>query len=1359
MAAAQASSKLLFLINAKQHGAGAVVIAWQPAGNYVATAGANRQVHIYDRYGQVVDDVGITAGGAILGMDWDCEGETLAIMQQNNSALIFWDIATRKTSMVETNMKDLSFLKWNVNGPELAVGTGKGNLVLYNKRTTRIQQMLGKHTKKICGGQWNPLNQLALISEDKNLSINNQGGDQIRQEGLKGIPEDVLMPTSGTGKSVRSEVISVLVGNKNVIIFNKDSSDLPMELAFVPKYGDITLHRWLHDDYLVVGFSGGYVTVVSPRSKDAGNEVFTKQLFKGSVQDIQVCESMRRVAVCGDHAVKFIDCVGWRELTEDQLQLQGTCDKIRWTGDGSVLSVGTVDGNVFNYLARMPVMNASSGTMIAYLSSLREVVVRDAVDDSKSLAISIEMEPSFMGLGRNHVAMGMNNMCWFYSCDKNGQKIGEHQYLATVEEIKMSSTMAAVRYDGRIQLHGILGDPDGKKTRTFPEDDGDDSPITAHHLTEQFLIYTTKRGSVVYYSIEDAAVPNEYRHEAGITMLFPNASGTRCVFVDELGQGYIYNPVDSSLLEIPKFPKDAQRVLWDLMDRTTFLVASVAELHTYVYSPISMTGPAIKKVSTSERSSPDSPIVLLNGTVSCQTAGGSVSTFVLDSHSQLAENPDDPRPLNPEKQFKQALALGRLEEAAQYCEGQGPDEKMAAQLMKTSMEALDVQVAMRAARMAGDVGMTIALGKLLDVEDKNLLAGSMAMFVGDYSLAQDLLLSSSRPVAALELRADLMQWEPAIRLAETLDPQRIPASCLQYADQLQALGEYESALERYQQAMQSHFMASGRDVQVNLSTEHVNHCKAGMARMHIKMGNTTKGFQIAVECGDAVCIECATIMESMKQYADAALLYEKGKNYEKAANLYITKLKDIKAATPLLAKVSTPKLHIKFAQAKEKQGQYREAAEAYERGKDHNSVVRLYLQQLNEPQKACSIVRNTRSVEGAADIAKYCEGQGDYRTAIEFLIVAKENQKAAELAQSHDLMDSYAHFMHNDGTQHEYVAMAQYYESKQQPEKAAEFYERAGKYAPALKLFLSVGDRCVEKAIEVVGLARNEVLTNTLVDYLMGEHDSAPKDPKFIYKLYTALGNYRQAARTAVLIARQEMQELGNYKVAHKMLYDMFRDLDSGNIPVPRELEETLMLLHSYILVKVLVKQGDHEAAARMLIRAAKNISKFPKHLVPILTSTVIECQRANLKKTSFEYASMLMRPEYRPQIAEAYKKKIESIVRKPTKQEDDEPVTPCPYCAMKSPCSTLDCPQCKNHVPYCIATGLRMVANDWTHCPSCHFPALFSKFKALIDSEGACPMCEEQIQAASIHKVENPEEFLNRAAKRLETEEDEKKG
>lgn len=50
--------------------------------------------------------------------------------------------------------------------------------------------------------------------------------------------------------------------------------------------------------------------------------------------------------------------------------------------------------------------------------------------------------------------------------------------------------------------------------------------------------------------------------------------------------------------------------------------------------------------------------------------------------------------------------------------------------------------------------------------------------------------------------------------------------------------------------------------------------------------------------------------------------------------------------------------------------------------------------------------------------------------------------------------------------------------------------------------------------------------------------------------------------------------------------------------------------------------------------------------VVPILTSTVIECHRSGLKSSSFSYAAMLMRPEYRQKIDLKYKKKIEQIVR-----------------------------------------------------------------------------------------------------------------
>lgn len=37
---------------------------------------------------------------------------------------------------------------------------------------------------------------------------------------------------------------------------------------------------------------------------------------------------------------------------------------------------------------------------------------------------------------------------------------------------------------------------------------------------------------------------------------------------------------------------------------------------------------------------------------------------------------------------------------------------------------------------------------------------------------------------------------------------------------------------------------------------------------------------------------------------------------------------------------------------------------------------------------------------------------------------------------------------------------------------------------------------------------------------------------------------------------------------------------------------------------------------------------------VPILTSTVIECYRANMKLSAFNFASILMKPEYRQQVS-----------------------------------------------------------------------------------------------------------------------------
>lgn len=112
------------------------------------------------------------------------------------------------------------------------------------------------------------------------------------------------------------------------------------------------------------------------------------------------------------------------------------------------------------------------------------------------------------------------------------------------------------------------------------------------------------------------------------------------------------------------------------------------------------------------------------------------------------------------------------------------------------------------------------------------------------------------------------------------------------------------------------------------------------------------------------------------------------------------------------------------------------------------------------------------------------------------------------------------------------------------------------------------------------------------------------------------------------------------------------------------------------------------------------SFSFFFIDIVPILTSTVIECQRAGLKQAAFNFAAMLMRPEYRTQIDIKYSKKIEAIVRKPPRAKDsepeDEPLTPCPYCKSKVPETEITCDKCKNTIPFCIAT-VKIVFSGYT--------------------------------------------------------------
>ena len=98
--------------------------------------------------------------------------------------------------------------------------------------------------------------------------------------------------------------------------------------------------------------------------------------------------------------------------------------------------------------------------------------------------------------------------------------------------------------------------------------------------------------------------------------------------------------------------------------------------------------------------------------------------------------------------------------------------------------------------------------------------------------------------------------------------------------QLEGKSQNDQALSHYELAM--------RDVPAVGRAEHEALCRAGIARSSIRLGEIPRGMQLALELNDSgVCRDCAQVLAKMKQYVEAAQLYEAAGAYDQAASLYI----------------------------------------------------------------------------------------------------------------------------------------------------------------------------------------------------------------------------------------------------------------------------------------------------------------------------------------------------------------------------------------------------------------------------------------------------------------------------------------
>ena len=120
---------------------------------------------------------------------------------------------------------------------------------------------------------------------------------------------------------------------------------------------------------------------------------------------------MKYAAVAGDGGVKVVDMNEFKDLKTEAIAIEPDCGRVttvEWSPDGGILTAATNSGTVLTFLARMPIVHGSFGTHVAYLSSLREISLIDAVRASvRPITIPVAIEPTFLALGAMHVAVGI----------------------------------------------------------------------------------------------------------------------------------------------------------------------------------------------------------------------------------------------------------------------------------------------------------------------------------------------------------------------------------------------------------------------------------------------------------------------------------------------------------------------------------------------------------------------------------------------------------------------------------------------------------------------------------------------------------------------------------------------------------------------------------------------------------------------------------------------------------------------------------------------------------------------------------------------------------------------------------------
>ncbi|KAL1232297.1 WD repeat-containing protein [Trichinella spiralis] len=1296
--------KLLFNVECQLNAQKNILFAIQPKlAQLVAVIRLLDTLTVYDRHGNVYDE--IQTAGKPYAVEWHPSGDSLVLLDEESDSIVIWSVEKKSAKVIKANftVKDVfTAVAWSTRSRILALGTQKGNVLFYYQQFSKLVPVIGVHSKKITEALFTDDDQPILCSDD------------CKRRVLE-------------SKEIGNGTVSVVISKSILLLLDFPSFKTTHKITFSEAYGEILHCTWFDDKSIIFGFQKGQTVLMSVRQSTMGQELFSIQDFQNYFCGLFVNSISNKVIVAGDFSIKL------REMS-------------RLADIKAVLNLESNEKHaacVHVYLIHLVSLWASSGNTLAYLSSLSEITVRTQFPKENIMTYEVKIEPSIIAVGFEYFAVGINNKVLYYKmCQKACELLTETDYLGTVKMILLNNEKAFVLCDGKLVIHPVGHSMVTEQNCLIFPKFANKERINCISLSADYVAYVTDTGLIVFLFFDSFEPLTVLKHSIGIESIATQPKGVKALFVTEKINIFAFDPITCEILEVNAKLEECKSLCWEQcsMEKDVFIVADHLQMKIFKYMKSAINETRVELLHCIALDAQESvPVLCSQGSVVI-LSGSDLQDRVITANYKFERQLEN-LPIEL-KNACQILHANKNVRSVLKNDEKKTEAELWEIVAKAALEELHIELAIRCYQHIGDISMVWCLKDISCCENRDQLRAHVAMIMQNYALAEKLYIDSFNSKDALQMYCDIMDWENALRLANQFFPEQIANISKEFAQEVEQIGQYEKALQYYQSGLAE---AQKNNDSLLEKEQIIISCKNGIARTSLWCGEVKEGIKLALQSSDdSLLKECASILEQKMLFNEAADMYARCEEYNKSAYLWL-KSKNWSKLKNILHQVTAKQFYVQYAKAMETMKDYSTAAESYKKGDDYFNFVRISMEHLNGLEEAVRVVQESKCIEAAKFLSNCFIGRNDYSSAVRLLVLANCFSEALQLAKKKDKMEVFADTIGDDGDEEIYNTIASYFDHQGKKLLAGKFYMKAEKYHKAFDIFIN--NQCdkasIKLAVECAALTRDRTIIDELLQFLTGEKDGIPKDPTYLFQLYTILERHQEAAKIAIIIVKDK-QSRGQYRLARDVLFKLHQSLIQKHLPISLEMKTTLMLLHSYLLVKSAVRRKLHPLAARLLIRIAENINDFAMHAVQIYTLTAIECWYSGMKSTAYKWAAVLMRPNYKESIDSRYKKTIETIIRKREDTDDSEMKTPCPYCKAQLAESELKCTCCKNTIPFCIASGKHISDSEITVCIHCGFPAISAEYKKWIAAEKCCPMCGTTASVDSIQILPNGSAFID---------------